>query len=139
MPQGLLCRARGRLCALPLAHVAEAMRPLPVEPVAGAPAFVLGLARIRGAATPVVDLGALLGAPGEPAATRFLTLRLGGRAAALAVEEVLGVRELGAASGPLPPLLAGAPAEAVAEVGALDGELLFVLEAGSLVPEAPAS
>ena len=56
----LAMRAGDRVCAVPLAHVSEVMRPLPIEPLAGAPPFVPGLAIVRGKATPVVDLTAVL-------------------------------------------------------------------------------
>jgi hypothetical protein len=45
----LLCRVDTRLCALPLATVLETLRRLSIEPLAGAPAFVLGRSVIRGA------------------------------------------------------------------------------------------
>lgn len=132
----LLCRARGRLCALPLDTLVETMRPLPVTPVAGAPAFVRGVSFIRGAPVPVVDVGALLGAPEPPDATRFVSLRVGDRRVALALEEVLGFRKLASESlSALPPLLRGASEEAVSAVAVLDAELLLVLEAARLVPE----
>ena len=44
----LVCRVAARLCALPVRAVIEIMRPLALEPIAGAPAFVAGLAIIRG-------------------------------------------------------------------------------------------
>ena len=47
-------------CGIPLSHVAEIMRPLPIEPIAGMPHFVRGIALIRGAPTPVVNLMAIL-------------------------------------------------------------------------------
>ena len=74
--QTLVVRVCTRLCAVPLAHVVETMRPLPVERIAGMPSFVRGVSIIRGVPTPVVDLGVVLGTPGE-AAERFVTLRLG--------------------------------------------------------------
>jgi hypothetical protein len=46
----LLCRAGNLLCALPIEHVIEIMRPLPVEQIAGAPHYVRGLSIIRGVA-----------------------------------------------------------------------------------------
>jgi chemotaxis signal transduction protein len=49
-----------RQCAFPLHLVAETLRPLPIEPVAGTPSFVRGMSVIRGKPTPVVDLKALL-------------------------------------------------------------------------------
>ena len=52
----LIVMAGARACAIPLDYVAETMRPLPIEPVAGTPGFVRGVSVIRGAPTPVVDL-----------------------------------------------------------------------------------
>ena len=46
------------LAALPLEHVVETMRPLPVEPLGDAPRFILGLSIVRGEPIPVVDVGA---------------------------------------------------------------------------------
>ncbi len=135
-PRGLalVCRTRSLLCALPLRQVVETMRPLPVEPLAGAAPFVRGVSLIRGAPVPVVDLGALL-LPSEAAdPTRFVTLRLGSRRLAVALEAVLGVRALPEALSSLPPLLADASAESVSALGRLDQELLVVLEATRLVP-----
>jgi purine-binding chemotaxis protein CheW len=71
----LLTRVGGRLCAVPLAHTVETMRLLPVSPLGDAPPFVRGLAIIRGAAVPVVDLGALLGEPAG-AVTRLVLVRV---------------------------------------------------------------
>ncbi|MFL5302954.1 MAG: chemotaxis protein CheW, partial [Anaeromyxobacteraceae bacterium] len=58
-PNVLLVRAGSRLCALPLACVVETLRPLHTSPLAGTPACVSGVAVVRGAPTPVVDLDAL--------------------------------------------------------------------------------
>lgn len=112
------------------------MRPLPVTSLAGAPPFVLGMARIRGAPVAVVDLGALLGSTEPPQATRFLTLKLKGRRVALAVEGVVGLRQLEPdVLSDLPPLLAHAEQEAVATMGTLDAELLISLEATRIIPD----
>ncbi|HEY2509791.1 MAG TPA: chemotaxis protein CheW [Polyangiaceae bacterium] len=139
----LIFRARGRLCALPLEHVVATMRPLPVEAVPGSPACVIGLAIVRGVAVPVVDLARLLDAsPAAPVAEasasspRFLALRVGDRAVALAVDSVLGVQPLTSGTlRELPPLLRDANSDAVTAVGTLDGELLLVLRAARLVPD----
>jgi purine-binding chemotaxis protein CheW len=132
----LVFRARTRLCALPVERLVESMRPLPMTPFPGAPAAVLGVARIRGAATPVVDVGALLGCTEPSNPSRFLTLRLKDRSVALAVEGVMGLRELsGEEHSELPPLLAGGDREAVAAIGARDGELLITLAMARLVPD----
>ena len=131
----LICRSHTRLCALPLAHVVETMRPLPVESLAGAPHFVRGVAVIRGAPVPVIDAAALLGAPATPG-DRFVTVGVGARCVALAVDGVLGVRNLAAPSlQALPPLLQEAGADVVHAIGRLDAELLLVLNGSRLLPE----
>lgn len=125
----LLFRVRTRLCALPIAHILETMRPLPTERLAAAPDFVLGVALIRGAPTPVVDAGALIGATEPADFQRYITLRSGDSGVALAVEEVLGMRELPPASlNKLPPLLHEASVEMVSALGSLDAELLTMLK-----------
>ena len=131
----LLCRADTRLFALPLQSVVETMRPLPIEAVAGAPDFVLGLAVIRGMAVPVVDSGRMLN--GKPSSiARFVLLKVGERRIALAVAAVLGLRALTPARlQELPPLIRGADADVIAAIGALDAELLMVLRAVRIVPE----
>lgn len=132
----LVVVAGARRCALPIGRVIETMRPLPIEVVAGAPPFVLGVALVRGAPTPVIDLGAMLGGAASPAPRRFVTVDAGGRQVALAVDEVVGVRQLDPqASAGLPPLLAEAAAGTLETLGRLDAGLLAVLRAGQLVPE----
>jgi purine-binding chemotaxis protein CheW len=131
-------RAAGHTCALNLAHVIEIMRPLPVVPVAGAPAMVLGMSVIRGVPVPVVSLPALFGGD-TGACTRFVVVRAGARQAALAVEEVAGIRKFDrAALEAMPPLLRDAAQGAVENIGALDSELFFVLNTAGMVPDVPA-
>jgi purine-binding chemotaxis protein CheW len=131
----LLFRAGEHTCALNLLHVVEIMRPLPVEEVANTPGFVRGLSMIRGEPTLVVSLASLLGGPVWPH-TRFVVVRAGERQVALAVDAVPGVIELDAATlHALPPLAQNAPAEILEAVGSLDGQLLYVLNSGSIVPE----
>lgn len=133
----ILFQARSRLCVLPIPCVVETMRPLPIEALAGAPDFVLGASLVRGAVTPVVDVGVLVGAKETPAFTRYIVVRAGQRRVALAVEAVLGARELpDAVSSQLPPLLREASAEAIALLGALDGELLTVLNLAQRLTQA---
>jgi purine-binding chemotaxis protein CheW len=133
----VVCRVGARLCALPLAQVVETMRPLATSPVAGAPGFVSGVAIIRGAPVPVIDAGALLGGgAGRADAGRLVTVRVGSRHVALAVDAVLGVRELPDASlAELPSLLSDARAGGVESLGALDDGLLLFLDGARLVPE----
>lgn len=125
-------------CAVPLSYITEVMRPLPVEPLAGAPAGVIGVAVIRGRATPVVDLEALLidGITTRTNSARFVTLRIGDRAVALLVEAVRSIRTLACGElESLPPLWQGSHPPAVSALGAVDRELLIVLEATRLLPD----
>ncbi len=135
----LLVRAGGQTCALDLSHVVEIMRPLPVRAVAGAPDMVRGLATIRGVPLPVVALDKILlpaDAPASVADTpRFVVLRTGARQVALAVDAVLGVYDLAPSlTGVIPPLVQHAAGEVIEAIGALDSELLMVLNAGRIVP-----
>ena len=139
----LLFRVRARLCALPLAHVVETMRPLPVQAISSSALGVLGLAMIRGEAVPVLDLAALLGSDADdretqasPRTARFVTVRAADRRVALAVDGVTGARLLTRHSfRALPPLLRDTEADVVESIGALDAELLLVLRAARLVPQ----
>ena len=102
----LICRLEKALCAIAVEHVSAMMRPLPIEPLAAMPRFVQGVAVIRGAPIPVVDAAMLLGAVSFHATGRFVALRALHPRVALAVEDVLGTRDLSAASvQDLPPLL----------------------------------
>ncbi len=131
----LVCRVGALLCALPLAHVGETMRPLPVQPLSGVPSFVRGVAIVRGRPTPVVDATALL-LDTTGAAGRFVTVSPGERPFMLAVDAVIGVTILpGDIADALPSLLRTPRLAAVAATGVLDGALLFVLEHARLVPE----
>jgi purine-binding chemotaxis protein CheW len=117
-----------------LQHVGEAMRALPIEPIPDMPPCVLGVAMVRGAATPVLDLARLIGA-GEGAGRYFVSLRIGERQAALAVDAVVGVASLGAdALAQTPPLLAGDGEAAIAAIAVRDTALTLVLRAARLLP-----
>lgn len=130
----LLVCAGDHTCALRLSHVVEVMRALPVEALAGAPEMVLGLAVIRGNPVPVVHLGSLFHSE-SGACGRFVVVRAGERRVALAVDAIVGIRAFDpAAFGGMPPLLREAAKSAVETVGALDSELLFVLNTAGIVP-----
>jgi purine-binding chemotaxis protein CheW len=139
----LLCRVGSRIAALDVRDVWETMRPLPIEPLTGAPTFVLGLAIVRGFPIPVVDADRLLGSsvsssttPISPSPARFVSLKLGVRSAALAVDAVLEIRALPAGMlANIPSLLGEAGADLVSVIGALDATLLLVLETARLVPD----
>lgn len=134
----LVCRiGAARLCALPLHHVLETMRPQPLEALAGALPHVLGVALVRGVAQPVVDLARLLDeSAAGTAIARWVALRVGERRVALAVAEVLDVRPMPVeALQPLPPLLSSAGRATVAALAALDAELVLVLDSARLLPD----
>jgi purine-binding chemotaxis protein CheW len=139
----VLC-AHGRLYALPREHVIETLRPLPVRHLDGVPPFVTGLAVVRGAPLPVIDLARLLGRhtashaghENSPAPGRFVTVRVGQPPVALAVDAVVGLRALPTESLlELPALLGDAGSDAVASIATLDAELLLVLRAARIVPD----
>jgi len=136
----LVCRAGARALGVPLAAVRETMRPLPLSPFPGMPDFVLGVARIRGATVPVVDAAALTGS-GPAGAERWITLAIEGpggqRSVAVAVGSVTGIRTLTEADlQELPPLLDPDRHPLYPLVAARDEQLLLVLEASRLVPDA---
>lgn len=138
----LLCKVDSLMCALPVGHVVEVMRPLPIRRLDDVPPFVLGVALVRGAPAPVVDLARLLGvtaasAPRPSRIGRFVTVAAhrDGRPVSLAVDEVHGIRALARAElDALPPLLRAVDVRGARAIGAVDGELLLVLETTRLVP-----
>jgi len=131
----LVLTVGSRACAIPLTHVIETMRPLPIESVADMPPFVLGVSIVRGAPIPVVSVSALVGAPAGRPPTRFVTLLVDTRSVVLAVDAVEGIVTLDAATlEAMPPLLAHAGAGVVAAIAPLDDRLLLVLQAARIVP-----
>jgi purine-binding chemotaxis protein CheW len=135
--QALFVTAGPWVCAIPLPHVAETMRPLPIEPLAGMPGFVRGVSLIRGTPVPIIDVRALLDS-GNPSATfgRFITMKIAERRAAIAVDTVVGVRTLDSGQlGDLPPILRAVGSDIIEAIGTRDAQLLVVLSAARLVPE----
>ncbi|WP_437931662.1 chemotaxis protein CheW [Sorangium sp. So ce291] len=133
----LVVRVRSWVCALPLAAVVETMRALDVRSLPGAPPFVRGLAVIRGAHVPVIDLAALLGVADGQRGARLVSVRVGERPLALEVDEVLGIKRLDpAALERTPPLVSQALPACVDSLGTLDGQSLALLETARLLPEA---
>ena len=133
----LLVRARSWMCALPIEEIEETMRPLPVTPMASAPAFVRGLSLVRGTSAPVVSLGGLLsGGAAEPCAGgRFVSLRVPEGRLVLEVDEVRGLSVLDLDTlEAVPSLLGGSSQAHVERLGALDGHLLAVLGTAHVLP-----
>ena len=133
----LVVMAGARACAIPLHHVEETMRPLPIEPVAGTPGFVRGVSMIRGAPTPVVDLKALLENMGNSTSYgRFVSMKVGERRMAIGVDSVAGLTNLDSAQlAELPPILRDAAADLIEAIGTRDAQLLVVLRAARIVPD----
>lgn len=122
-------------CAFPLACVVETMRPLPIRSFPNVPAFVRGAATIRGELLPVVDLACLLGAA-EATVGRFVVVRINERKVALAVQSVVGVKDLEPIQvGSVPPLLQAAHREFVNALGTADEGLLVVLSSAWTLPD----
>lgn len=122
-------------CALPLHDVVETMRPLPIEPLADAPPFVVGLSRIRGEAVVVVDLRRLIGTEAVSPAQRLVLVRAADRRVALLVDACPGVRHLDTGDfSALPPLLRDACGSAADALGSLDRQLCLVLESARILP-----
>jgi len=133
----LVVRVRGRLCAIAAGSVVETLRPLPVDGgLRGDGELIVGTSIVRGAPVPVFDLGSLFGSGEAHPSTRFVVLRVEARQVAVAVEEVLGVREIDPRLlTTLPPLLQCAEARVVESIASLDGSFLVVLRAAAIVPE----
>lgn len=130
----LLCRAGSVLCAIPVEHVVEMMRPSGIDALAGMPHFVAGVTIVRGTPLPVIVVNRLFGG-GEKPPERLVVVRAGSRRVGFAVDAVVGIRELsGDMLQRLPPLLGDAAQDAVANIGTLDGELMVVLQAARVVP-----
>jgi purine-binding chemotaxis protein CheW len=97
---------------------------------------MLGVSIIRGAPVPIVDAARLLGAATPSAPQRVVTLKVGDRRVALAVDAVVDVRAMPAPSlDQMPPLLRALGDEAVSAISTLDSQLLLVLEGARTVPD----
>lgn len=128
----LVFRLGSQLCALPLEHAVEVLRPLPLSPFPGAADFVSGVAVVRGEPVPVVNLARLVVGQ-DQRVERWISARAGDRRVALAVGPVEGIRFVeGAAFSHLPPLL---KVDQVSAVGTLDAQLAVVLQAAQALPD----
>ena len=124
------------LGAVPLHHTTEILRPLPLEPVQGVPDFVLGLAVLRGSAVPVLNVSLMLDEGGRRDCLRWVALRVDRRRVVLAVDTVLGVRDIDIRDFEgMPPLLKNARPGFLETLGIHDAQLLLVLNASRILPE----
>jgi len=128
----LIVEAGDVRCALPLGAVVEVMRPLPLKHLAQAPPGVRGVALIRGEASPVLDLSELLDKT-RTSPRRFVSLHVGNRSCALAVDSVIGIEAIDRETWQsLPPLLKNNRYAQALSV--LDRDLVLLLEAGRILP-----
>jgi purine-binding chemotaxis protein CheW len=126
--------------ALPLPNVRDALRPLPLTPLPGAPEWVAGVCNVRGDIVTAVDLAAFFEL-GDGAQPRGLVIATAGELVfGLLVDEIVGIRapaESGAElpDGPLTRFLTGVATDENGLLHRLSvGELLAALESELCAP-----
>jgi purine-binding chemotaxis protein CheW len=130
----LLVRIGDVVGGLPIVDVVETLRPLPIQALAGMPAYVCGLSIIRGSPHAVVDLSRLVTGRAPDTFARFVVVRVGARHMALAVEEVVGVREIETPRlQRMPSLLSESGRHLTAGLGGVDRDLLLMLESSRVL------
>lgn len=79
--------------AIDVMRLEEVLRPQPITPIAGAPAFVKGVVNLRGAVIPVIDAHARVGAgaPLPGGKPRLIVCRVGRGRVALQVDAITGI------------------------------------------------
>jgi purine-binding chemotaxis protein CheW len=133
----VVCRVADVMAAIPIEHVAETMRPLPITAFQGMGDPFLGIAIIRGRPVPVLSGRKLLGMPLGAEPTRFVVLQAGHRTAALAVDAVVGIRAVEAVTADhWPELARSLAADTASAIGLLDQRVLLSVQAARIVPEA---
>jgi chemotaxis signal transduction protein len=119
-------RSGGEDYALSAADVREVDEIGEVAILPGAPAGVIGVRNVHGRVVPVLDLAQLLGIGGPESPGRIVIAEDSGRRAALAVEAVVGVEDIGdAGEEAQSPLLSGA--------ALVDGVLIGILDLPALL------
>lgn len=142
MPSHYLIVSVGqRTCAFPVERVAETMRPPRVSALPSAPAFIKGIAHVRGDMIIVVDGRALLASGSsetEPSLPRrMVVLKTGERSFGLTVDSVEMVTEIGEnASQPLSMMLPVITAAYVSKLAQMGDDFVTVLDAARIVPPA---
>lgn len=123
---------------LPILAVQEVLREAQIEPVPGAAPQVLGVINLRGNVITVLDLRLRLGLPAPPAGSdsRIVVLDHRGESFGLLVDRVADVRKvIDAAVKPAPNVGAGISSARVHGIYTRDGDLVTLLDAGSLIEE----
>jgi chemotaxis signal transduction protein len=118
--------------ALDLEHVLEVLELGDITPVPGSGATLIGLRNLRGEILPALDLSALLGVVGESSPRSLVVVADGDRRAGLAVDELIDLSQLPAATARVDSLLVreGVLVEG-AQVGVVDVPAMLGSFAGS--------
>lgn len=127
-----------QIYGLPILAVQEVLREAQIEPVPGAAPQVLGVINLRGNVITVLDLRLRLGfpAPAAGAESRIVVVDHRGESFGLLVDRVADVRKvIDAAVKPAPNVGAGNSSARVHGVYTRDGELVTLLDPGSLIEE----
>lgn len=132
-----VCFALDRqLYGLPIHDVLEVLCQFDIEPVPGAAAEVLGVINLRGTVVTVIDLRRRLGvaAAAADADTRIVVIEQEGERFGLLVDRVADVRKvIEGAIKAVPDVGAGGHEARVHGVYTRDGDLLTLLDTGSLI------
>jgi len=126
----LLFRMQTVVCAMPISHVSEILRPLPYETFKDLPPFISGVSVIRGTPLPVLNLNYLLGHEEKNShMQRFIIIRNEDTHLACLVDEVIGIENIEAKTiTEAPPLLRNTHADLISAMGVLDQKFLLVLQ-----------
>lgn len=132
----------GHAYAIPLRLVDEVLPIVPADPVPGGPAWLLGMAMLRGRLVPLIDGGIRLGGSAVPLTMNARTVLLAPAAceppmaAALRVERVRGVGDADPRGPGSHPGLVHAADGALGAVTSGEEGILTFIDAGSLMTPA---
>lgn len=130
----LLFNVGDKVCGLPLRAVREVMRPRALERNHSLPKCVLGTCLIRQQPTPVIDVAALMGSSAQ-APKRLVTVSVGERQVALAVDAVIGTTRIDAQRFlDTTPLVCGDQG-VISALTVLDSTLVYLMNSARLLPD----
>jgi purine-binding chemotaxis protein CheW len=120
----------GEAYAVPIARIAEILKPLPITPVPRAPHVVIGVMTVRGRLVTVLDLRRRLRLREAPvdSKTRILITDTGEERIGLLVDEVMQVHRLAEHEIEASEVLGGDPEAYLAGIARPEGALLVLLD-----------
>ncbi len=120
----------GETYAVPIACIAEILKPLPITPVPRAPRVIIGVMTVRGRLVTVIDLRRRLRLPEAPMdhRSRILITDSADEQIGLLVDEVLHVHRLAESEIEPRDVLGGDPEPYMAGIGRPEGALLTLLD-----------